>query len=56
MLPVVTATKPVHGPVALVETCFSKAMTGEGAFTVKVSEAVLPVPPFVDDTVPLVLA
>jgi len=50
------ATKLVHGPVALLETCLSKAIAGEAALTVKVSEAVLPVPPFVDDTAPLVLA
>ena len=56
MLPAATATKLVHGPVALVDTCFNKATAGEGALTVNVSDAVLPVPPLVDDTAPLVLA
>jgi hypothetical protein len=48
--------KPVQGPVALVEICFSRAMAGLGAFTVSVSEAVFPVPPFVDETALLALA
>lgn len=38
------------------DTCFSNATAGEAALTVKVFEAVLPVPPFVEDTAPLVLA
>lgn len=59
MVPVDTATKEVQGPVALVETCFSKAMPGLGALTVNVSVAVLPVvvvPEIVACTAPLVLA
>ena len=43
MAPVCTATKEVQGPVALVETCFSRAMPGLGALTVNVSVAVFPV-------------
>jgi hypothetical protein len=56
LLPAATATKLVHGPVALVETCFNKAIAGEAALTVSVLDAVLPVPPLVDETAPLVLA
>ena len=36
------------------DTCFNKAIEGLGALTVKVSEAVFPVPPFVEETAPLV--
>ena len=57
MVPAVTATNEVQGPVALVEICFSKAMAGLGAFTVNVSLAVLPVvvvPEIVACTFPLV--
>ena len=56
MVPVVTATNEVQGPVALVETCFNKEIAGLGALTVNVSEAVLPVPPLVDETAPLAFA
>ena len=54
LFPVVTATKFVHGPDAAVETCFNKRIAGVGALTVNVSDAVLPVPPFVEETTPLV--
>lgn len=54
MLPAVTLTKEVQGPVELVETCFNKLMAGLGGLTVIVSEAELPVPPLVDETVLLV--
>jgi hypothetical protein len=56
LLAAATATKLVQGPVALVETCFNTRIAGEAALTVSVSEAVLPVPPFVEETAPLVLA
>ena len=55
MFPAVTLTKEVQGPEELVETCFNKLMAGLGVLTVIVSEAVLPVPPFVEETLPLVL-
>ena len=42
--------------MALVETCFSRAIAGEGELTVRLSDAVLPVPPLVDETAPLVFA
>ncbi len=54
-----TATNEVQGPVALVDTCFSKAMDGLGEFTVNVSVAILPVvivPETIAWTAPLVLA
>ena len=57
MVPAVTATNEVHGPVALVEICFSNEIAGLGEFTVKVSVAVLPVvvvPEIVACTAPLV--
>ena len=54
MLPVGTATKDVHGPEALVEICLSNPSPGLGAFTVNVSEAVLPVPALVEVTAELV--
>jgi hypothetical protein len=56
---VLTATNEVHGPVGLVDTCFSKAIDGLGEFTVNVFDAVLPivvVPEIVACTAPLVLA
>src|SRR5687768_3086943 len=55
-VPVLTPTNDVHGPLALVETCLSSATPGLGALTVKVFEAVFPVPPLVEATAPLVLA
>ena len=53
-MPVVTATKDVHGPEALVEICFSNPSPGLGGFTVNVSEVVLPVPPLVEETAELI--
>ena len=53
-----TAPNEVQGPLALVETCFSKATAGLGALTVSVSVAVFPtvaVPETVACTAPLVL-
>jgi hypothetical protein len=40
--------------VGLVETCFSNEIPGLGEWTARVSVAVLPVPPFVEETAPLV--
>ena len=42
--------------MALVDTCFNKAIEGLGALTVNVSEAAFPVPPLVEVTALLVLA
>jgi hypothetical protein len=39
-----------------VDTCFNKAIAGAGATTDKVSDALLPAPPFVEETAPLVFA
>lgn len=38
------------------DTCFNKAIAGLGELTFSVSDAVFPVPPFVDVISPLVLA
>ena len=45
-----------HGPEALVATCFSMEIPGWTVWTPRVSLAVLPVPPLVELTAPLVLA
>ena len=43
------AANEVHGPDEVDETCFRIFMDGFGSLTSKVAEAVLPLPPFVDE-------
>ncbi len=47
----VAVRKDVHGPVAVVPTCFNKLIAGAGAFTRTLAVLVLPVPPLVEPTV-----
>jgi hypothetical protein len=56
LAPTGTDREENQGPVALRPTCFRTAIDGLTVFTVNVFEAVLPVPPFVEETVPLVFA
>lgn len=49
------AKNDVHGPVAVVETCFNIAIAGVGGFTISEALAVLPFPVPVAETLPLVL-
>ena len=51
MLPTVAVRKGVHGPLAVVPTCFNKLMAGAGSFTNTLAVDVLPVPPLVEATV-----
>jgi hypothetical protein len=44
-----------QGPVEEVEICFKRLIFAVGAVTVKPDEAVLPLPPLVELTAPLVL-
>jgi hypothetical protein len=51
----VTVINVVHGPLLVGPTCFSIAIRGVWVRTSNTADAVLPVPPFVDDTLPVVL-
>lgn len=47
--------KDVHGPLAEGPTCFNRLMAGVAVFTRTSADAVLPVPPFVEVTLPVTL-